>query len=88
MIQRFEFMFGEPESYVIKSLRQVVNGKIDSKTLKLIDYRNEFNKPSGIIIFVLGGITLEESCEIQKINKMNDRINVIAGGSKILSTDR
>lgn len=57
--------------------------------LKPADRRNVLKrKPAGIIIFVMGGVTLEESFEIQELNKQTTGINIIVGGTQILSTER
>ena len=70
---------------------RIVTNALNQKYLGLkpADRRKTLeSKPAGIIVFVMGGLTLEESFELQEINKSTQGINIISVGTHILSAER
>jgi hypothetical protein len=44
-------------------------------------------KPNRLVILVIGGISLEESFELQSLTHEFKGVNIVAGGTNILNTE-
>jgi hypothetical protein len=80
----------EDEFGVVRMVKTMIDSKLgEENRLIPADSRYQLTKsPGGIIVFVYGGLTLEESVALQKLNESNSKINIISGGTQILSISR
>lgn len=78
----------QEEPYLCKLVTKLIEGNVDDSELLPADKRFRLEKkPGGIIVFVVGGMSLEESVALQKINKRSKRVNIISGGTHILTIE-
>lgn len=76
----------QEEPYLCKLVKKLIEGKVEDSELLPADKRLRLQKrPGGIIVFVVGGMSLSESVALQQINRSTKRVNIIAGGSHILT---
>jgi vacuolar protein sorting-associated protein 45 len=73
-------------SPLVKDLvEQLIKGKLKEASYPFLDNRNNMKeRPQEIIVFIIGGITFEETAAIQSINKAYaGNIKIICGGTYI-----
>ena len=77
----------EIDSPFVLLVREILLGKIDKKKMLPISHTHSFKgKPSHIIVYIVGGITLTESASFQKLAENFPNLEIISGGEVILNS--
>lgn len=65
-------------------LDQLVKGKLRDSMYPCAGQGNPpASRPADVIVFVVGGVTYEESLAVQMFNRSNPGVKVLLGGSTI-----
>lgn len=73
---------------LVSILDKIIKGKFMSNNFSSVGTSSNSNESKNIIVFMIGGICYEEVRHIDELNKNNEGVNIIIGGTHTLNSKR
>eukprot|EP00339_Tiarina_fusa_P000965 CAMPEP_0117048520 /NCGR_PEP_ID=MMETSP0472-20121206/33537_1 /TAXON_ID=693140 ORGANISM="Tiarina fusus, Strain LIS" /NCGR_SAMPLE_ID=MMETSP0472 /ASSEMBLY_ACC=CAM_ASM_000603 /LENGTH=554 /DNA_ID=CAMNT_0004761645 /DNA_START=16 /DNA_END=1680 /DNA_ORIENTATION=+ len=81
-------VYTQHKPMLAEHLSELVKGKLSELDYPAIEGKIERNKPSDIIVFIVGGATYEEALTLREVKELPEfsNVRIVLGGSSILNS--
>ncbi|KAG8235512.1 hypothetical protein J437_LFUL015746 [Ladona fulva] len=69
------------------TLEDLLKGKLREDIYPYLGNIHMARRPDNIVVFMVGGVTYEESLAVHQLNNNNQRINIVLGGTAVHNFD-
>lgn len=78
-----ENVYTQHKPLLYHTLENIIKGKLKETSFPAALPGNSANRPTEVIVFMVGGTTYEEALRVNEFNQANSGIRFILGGSTI-----
>lgn len=87
MLKGIENIYAQHTPAIKEVIEELARGRLKETAYPFLGPVQVRDRPAEVIVFIVGGVTYEESLSIYQLNKELPGTRVIIGGSNILNSD-